>query len=132
MAIVYAEREEGLLNPDEKPALNPDDSLYADEAAEYLGVLWGRPFTTKDFNNLRVNARKKAKEEAERRAREEQKPLSELFEEAFAALFPIEPARSRGNNTMWRRGDLDVLAKAIDPPKLREEVRGTGKRKSRG
>lgn len=110
MAIDYAEREVAVSQ-----SLDDDELLNPRQAAAFLAQLWQRPFTTKDFNNLRLNAQKKA----------------ERTGIALSTLFPIEPVFSDTRLTLWRRGDLRCLAANVEPPKLREEVRGRGKRRSK-
>lgn len=77
----------------------PDDTLLPEQAAAYLGRLWGRVFTTKDFRNFRLNYSSKI------------------------ADLGIEPMSRSPSITAWRRSDLDIIAKNIGAPRLREEVR---------
>lgn len=106
--------EEIAVSNKEECKESADDTLNPRQAAEYLGRLWGRPFTAKDFINLRTNAQKRA----------------EALGVPLLELFPIEPAFSDTRISMWRRGDLQRLVEAIEPPKLREDVRGP--RRKRG
>lgn len=83
----------------------PDDLLTPDEVAQYLANAWGRPFTGRDFLNLRTNMANRAKKM--------QVPPEKLF--------PISPVKKMKNNSLWRRGDIDLLIKTmaeqgIDPP----------------
>jgi hypothetical protein len=93
MALQYADytENEGVADMGET---SENDLLGPSEAAAYLAHLWQRPFTAKDFANLRTNHQ-----------------------------LSIEPAYSTARITMWRRGSLKQLAESMEPPRLREEIR---------
>ena len=77
----------------------PEDILAPQDAAPYLARLWNREFTSKDFSNLLTNRG-----------------------DEIAAL-GIEPVYKTNRISMWRRGDLAIIAKKLTPPQYREEVR---------
>jgi len=108
MSVIFYAEKEATMGPD-------DDLLSPGQAARYLQEKWGRPFTAKDLNNLRANAKKQA-------ARTN-RPVEEFF--------PIEPALLDNRITGWRRADLDLLAERVPAPRLRQEIRGVGKRGKR-
>jgi hypothetical protein len=88
-------------NPDELLGKDPNEYLRPSEAAKYLGQKWGRPFTAKDFLNLRTN-------------RED---------------FTIEPDIDADQMTLWKRSTLDKIAETISPPEYRPKTHGVPRRK---
>ena len=82
--------------------------ITSDEVARQLGEIWGRPFTRKDFANLRLN--RKAE-----------------FDE-----LDIEPVIAAKNVTLWPASVVEKIASNIEPPKLRPELYGKpGRSRSR-
>ena len=78
---------------------SPDDILGPQDAATYLGKLWHRPFTSRDFNNLFTN------------------------HGDDIAMTGVKPAYKASNFTAWRRADLAIIAEKIPAPEYREKIR---------
>ena len=78
---------------------SPEDILGPQDAATYLGRLWHRPFTSRDFNNLFTNHG------------------DEIAE------IGVKPAYRASNFTAWRRADLAIIAEKIAAPQYRKNVR---------
>jgi len=90
-----------IMTMNESPNESPDDLLRPSKAAEYLGRKWGRPFTAKDFMNLRTNR----------------------------GDFTIQPDIDEDQITLWKRSTLDLIAATIEPPKYRPAIHGKPRRK---
>jgi hypothetical protein len=71
-----------------------DELLRPSKAAAYLGEKWGRPFTAKDFLNLRTNRD-----------------------------INIDPDLDLDQSTLWKRSTLDLIAATVSPPALHPEAR---------
>ena len=105
MTMIYA--EEARVSEEHN-----DDLLEPQQAATYLSELWGRPFKTRDFLNMRTNA--------VRKARRLHVDISEVF--------PIRPAFGEGRFSIWRRSDIELLAQTMKAPRLREKTYGKPKK----